>query len=471
MAGAVDSWLITDSNIVNDGDPLWLSFVSGEVFPYGDVATAPDHVAWFVDLAPDGCRDITGYAPYDRGLSIREPIVGVGTHVIGCALRPRFVEWIPAGFEAHLRSMCPDAASKCATASSSASLSARSSRTASSSRQQEAVDGWSPDASSESPAPDVVPLVERRSQFAKTIVAVQPDRDDDRAFQTPLGQRLEIIPVSNPCRWRVGSMAGIRVLLDGHPWPGVRTWAGHEGFDEARYVCEMTTDARGEARVPLTQPGHWFIKAVVFRPATGLGKAQWESFHTSFTFRVRGETDVAGTLRAIRAGTGGLDPWALVGFRVGRRALAELGLEHGDPDLVATATGTGDIGTDSPPPGEPGGPPPSEPGGPPPGLPTGHGIQAEWVERLCDGIWTATGIRTDIEPSEPSRLLLDAARIRFEDRSSGGAVILGLKAYILGVMADADDDDAEALALRIATLSDAELLDVVPASFPVLASP
>ena len=39
-ARAADSWLITDSNIVNDGDFLWLSFVCGEVFPYGDAVTA-----------------------------------------------------------------------------------------------------------------------------------------------------------------------------------------------------------------------------------------------------------------------------------------------------------------------------------------------------------------------------------------------------------------------------------------------
>ncbi len=157
--------------------------------------------------------------------------------------------------------------------------------------------------------------------------------------------------------------------------------------------------------------------------------------------------------------TTGIIPIVYVDMRataVGHRALAELGLEHGDPRLVVTIARGSDADD---------------------AVATDLTDQALWAERLFDGIWIAAGVKPDGRPSSdglPSvsdaRLLTTIPRLRFEDRSSGHAVILGLNSYILGMMVEADGDDAIALALRMSTLSDAELFDVV-ASFPVLASP
>ncbi len=91
-AGAGDTWLIADNSVINEGDALWLSVVSGEVFPYAEVPTGPERLATFSDLCGGEVREVSGYALRDGGLSIREPIIGNGIHVIGCALKPKLIE-------------------------------------------------------------------------------------------------------------------------------------------------------------------------------------------------------------------------------------------------------------------------------------------------------------------------------------------------------------------------------------------
>ena len=78
--------------------------MTGEVFPFGDAATDPGRVADFVDLHGGRRRAVTGFAPQDKGLSVRGPITGRGAHVFGCALAPRLIEMEPAAFGDYLAS-------------------------------------------------------------------------------------------------------------------------------------------------------------------------------------------------------------------------------------------------------------------------------------------------------------------------------------------------------------------------------
>lgn len=317
-ATAHDSWLIADKSVAAEGESVWLSFVTGEVFPYGERATDPRRVASFRVAYRGRSEQITGFAPKDAGLSIRRAFSGVGVHVIGCALKPHLIEMKPEDFTSYLRSERAEAA-----------LARVAERDAEGRR----------------------PIVEEYSKFAKTIVEVRPCEEIDDGWKTPLGHRLEIIPMSNPCHWKIGQTIEIRVLLDGHPWPDVPVSVGHEGADPAAgdtkasnaqpsdehthtYAFITRTDAKGVASIPLERAGHGFIKAHFIRPTDGLGRAAWESFWASLTFRVIGKSDITGELRTLRSACGRLSPGSVIGYRMGIAALRHLGLSAGDDALL-----------------------------------------------------------------------------------------------------------------------------------------
>jgi uncharacterized GH25 family protein len=284
-----DSWLIADSHAVNTGEPLWLSFVTGHVFPFGDAPSDPADVTGFVDRCGSDIRTVAGYARQDRGLSIREPITGEGIHVIGCTLAREIVEIPKEDFDSYLRRERADQA-----------LAIQNQRAGSRAM-----------------------VCEAYTKFAKTIVEVYPADRDDVRYQVPLGHRLEIIPLSNPCRWQDGATVDVEVRLDGYPWPDVAVSAGHDGAKDRTYAAETKTDSSGVARIQLTKPGHWFIKAHLIRPTDQIGRAEWESFWASLTFRVAGPADVNEVLRMARAVQRTVQPWIVAGYQVAQRALGQ----------------------------------------------------------------------------------------------------------------------------------------------------
>jgi uncharacterized GH25 family protein len=285
-----DSWLIVDNHAVNDGEPLWLSFVTGQIFPVGDAPNDPANVVEFVDRWEGDVRQVTGYARQDRGLSVRKPISGNGIHVLGCTLARDVVSMSPEEFDGYLLRERAEQA-----------LALRA----------------------EQPARGTT-VSEVYTKFAKTIVEVYPAKSDDGSYRVPLGQRLEIIPLSNPCRWQDGVTVEVLVLLDGYPWPNVAVSAGHEGAEYGAYAVTMKTDSAGIARIPLTRPGHWFVRAHLIRPTDGIGRPQWESFWASLTFRVAGPVDVDEILRMVRAIQRVVQPWVLAGYQVAQRAMGEI---------------------------------------------------------------------------------------------------------------------------------------------------
>ncbi|MFH1418729.1 MAG: DUF4198 domain-containing protein [Planctomycetota bacterium] len=249
---ASDSWLISDRDSLEAGEPLWLSFVTGQVFPWGDAATDSTWVARFTDRAGTEEREISGFAVVDRGLSLREPVSDPGIHVIGCELVPRVVDIDGPGFLGYLLTE----------------------------RAEKVLSVFEP------PADDGRTVRERYTKFAKTIVAVRPVDDLDEGFAIPLGHRLEITPLSNPTRWRTGTTVQVEVLLDGHPWPNIPVSAGHDMLHQPGYVALTQTDADGIAEIELTREGHWFVKAHLIRQPPELGRTQWESFWATLSFRV-----------------------------------------------------------------------------------------------------------------------------------------------------------------------------------------
>lgn len=464
---AHDSWLITDSIAVQVGDKVWLSFVTGEVFPYGEQATRPDRIEKFVDRHGERTVDVIGFAPQDKGLSVRHPVEGEGVHVFGCALKPRLIEMRPDKFEEYL---------------SSEEATASLARFLAQSRQ--------------STAGEII--VEEYTKFAKTIVEVGA-AGDDRTFERPLGHRLEIIPLTNPCQWREGQTVQIRVLLDGHPWSDVPICVGREGVDPAlkaeviaapkapqppavqiepkviapdapndapprksgpfsiardeaaatapkpeeparpdpvvvqlttpdpqdeehHYIHRTRTDAQGLASIKLDQAGHLFIKAHFIRPIASLGKAKWESFWASLTFRVAGSGgSVNRDLQSIRGLRGDLTPGTVLGYRMGLAALSMLGLQRGDDALLVSHACP---------------------------------LREEYAS-ILDGIQAATGasigrLNLRLEAVDSSAEM----RTVFVDRKTRRVMTLHCTGDAISILAmgSGDDFEREATALRLATM-------------------
>ena len=95
-------------------------------------------------------------------------------------------------------------------------------------------------------------------KFAKTLVNLSPN---DPGFAARSGDRLEIVPITNPGAFAAGQDLRVQVLFDGQPL-STRVYATYDGFTDNpntyAYVTETADD--GTARVRLTKPGLWMVR-------------------------------------------------------------------------------------------------------------------------------------------------------------------------------------------------------------------
>lgn len=119
-------------------------------------------------------------------------------------------------------------------------------------------------------APDAVRSWRSR-QFAKWVDVRA------RSAAAPLGDALEIVPVTDLGKARVGDKVTVRVLLDGKPAAGAVVAMGHERLAE--------TSSAGEARVRVRHAALESISATVRRPL-GNADADTEVLEASLSFEV-----------------------------------------------------------------------------------------------------------------------------------------------------------------------------------------
>jgi hypothetical protein len=119
------------------------------------------------------------------------------------------------------------------------------------------------------------------TKLAKTVVVI--GRSADESWRKPIGQRLEIVPESDPRTLRVGRRLRVRVLLDGKPLPGLIVSCLNP---DGRVGYRRPTDAAGRIACPLTAPGLWLVRGIELRRARS-GGADWESFWASLSVEAR----------------------------------------------------------------------------------------------------------------------------------------------------------------------------------------
>jgi uncharacterized GH25 family protein len=104
--------------------------------------------------------------------------------------------------------------------------------------------------------------------YAKSlIVAGEPEGN---SFLTPLGHRLEIIPLQNPhtLKGDGNSSIQLKLLFNGQPLANSSIHAMYSGYSSKEsYPYELKTDQNGIATLKLTHRGPWLIKANHTLPA------------------------------------------------------------------------------------------------------------------------------------------------------------------------------------------------------------
>jgi uncharacterized GH25 family protein len=127
---------------------------------------------------------------------------------------------------------------------------------------------------------------ERYSRNLKTFVQVGERTTDN--FRHELGTRLEIIPMRNPYALKVGEELSVQLLFKGKGIPNARIMATFDGFslEHDVYAQTVQTDAKGIAKIKITKPGIWMIRANQMVPLTDDPKAEWESFWTNCVFQI-----------------------------------------------------------------------------------------------------------------------------------------------------------------------------------------
>jgi uncharacterized GH25 family protein len=89
-------------------------------------------------------------------------------------------------------------------------------------------------------------------------------RTDEAAFEKPVGDTLEIVPLENPLRKTGGAYQTlrVRVLFNQEPLADATVHARHFGFYPVTdFAQAVTTDENGEARIDLNHKGGWLLKA------------------------------------------------------------------------------------------------------------------------------------------------------------------------------------------------------------------
>lgn len=101
--------------------------------------------------------------------------------------------------------------------------------------------------------------------FAKYSKLYLNPAADDKAFETPLGHEIEIIPLTNPAKIKKGvfSKAKFRVLYQGQPLANAEVAATYDYFNYKKadtYAQKEKTDAKGEVSFKIDHDGLWIVR-------------------------------------------------------------------------------------------------------------------------------------------------------------------------------------------------------------------
>ncbi len=119
-------------------------------------------------------------------------------------------------------------------------------------------DGWSQ--TNRKQRPDAT-YCEEAAMFAKGVFNVDGAADDELVTK-PLGHRLEIVPLKNPSKVKVGETLPVQVLFDGNPLKMAEVSATFAGFsaNKEHKAFYGRADLKGIIELVPLKEGYWFAK-------------------------------------------------------------------------------------------------------------------------------------------------------------------------------------------------------------------
>lgn len=125
------------------------------------------------------------------------------------------------------------------------------------------------------------PGKERYSRFIKSLLQVGDKYDS--TYKKKLGMKLEIIPLENPYRKKIGEDITFRVLFNGKPLANKTVFASNRNNSKQK----IKTDKSGKFSFSLNREGLWLVHLVYMqRCYKDCNKADWESFWGAFSFGI-----------------------------------------------------------------------------------------------------------------------------------------------------------------------------------------
>jgi uncharacterized GH25 family protein len=121
------------------------------------------------------------------------------------------------------------------------------------------------------------------SNNMKTILNVGNGSDGlNRATDQP----LDIIPLSNPAKLKVGDRMNVRITMRGEPYSGM-VYATYAGFStEGAYAYTVETDNEGKASIRILHPGQWLVRARVEQEYPDRSVCDIEAYTSTLTFAI-----------------------------------------------------------------------------------------------------------------------------------------------------------------------------------------
>jgi uncharacterized GH25 family protein len=248
--GAHDTWLVPQKFRVPAGQAVQVALNTSEDFPASEAAAQPDRIASFEAVTASGRATVTGYRVEGKSL-VAEVTPGPGTTLVAAVTKPRFILLQPEQFNEYI------------TAERLETIVA-----ARQARGETQKDG--------------------REYYSKIAqLALCAPKPAGVALEKPLGLKVEILPLTDPCELEQGHALAVQVLFDARPLAHAWVGAGYEGVHGHDYPVWVRTDAEGRARIPLDRKGAWFVRVLHMVPATELKDADWQSWFSTLTFEVQ----------------------------------------------------------------------------------------------------------------------------------------------------------------------------------------
>jgi hypothetical protein len=129
------------------------------------------------------------------------------------------------------------------------------------------------------------PLRRRYARNLKALIKVG-EGGDRHLYDRRVGQELEILLLDDPWSVRPGAELTVQVLFRGKPVEGLPIKSLVDTGDGSAAESHARTNAKGIAGLPVEHRGQWVIRATVIRPSDDQAAADWDTYYSTFSFRL-----------------------------------------------------------------------------------------------------------------------------------------------------------------------------------------